>query len=152
MIKGEALNCKGNWALICSGSGAMAQNHLVCRYSFHVIRLSVDRLLQDLWLKTQVSTCVWEMGCCDGSDPIGWGERRGKAWGYQEPGPLGASTSQSHFLYFIFFLPLIPVNLIFPLQPLVLFMAVWLRFSNLRRVCWECCTWVCFLPPVSKPE
>lgn len=62
-LKGRNAGCKRNWALICSGSPAVVWNHLVCRYLFHVIRLSVE------WLcKIYGSKLEHVRVCSDGSD------------------------------------------------------------------------------------
>lgn len=62
-LKGRNAGCKRNWALICSGSPAVVWNHLVCRYLFHVIRLSVE------WLcKIYGSELERVRVCGDGSD------------------------------------------------------------------------------------
>lgn len=67
-LKGRNAGCERNWALICSGSPAVVWNHLVCRYLFHVIRLSVERLCKIYGLKRErACMCVqwwqwWAVG------------------------------------------------------------------------------------------
>lgn len=92
MIKGATLSCKGNSALICSGSWAATWDHLVCRYPFHVIRLSVDRL-RKIYGSELKCTHVWEGG-------MGWRLRWGRTGDRQHLGMAVNSIGQSlpHFL------------------------------------------------------
>ena len=100
----------------------MARNHLVCRYSFHVIRLSVDRLCKIYGSKLKCPHVCERVGWWDGLDEVKGEERQllsisentvHQAWGFNLtiprfvsfPPPLSPSLSP--------LVPLIPVNLIF---------------------------------------
>lgn len=83
----------------------MAQNHLVRRYSFHVIRLSVDRLCKIYGSKLKCPHVCERVGWCDGLDEVK-GEERQPASEPTVSQPLRFSLTIPLFL--LFFAPAHP--------------------------------------------
>lgn len=63
----------------------MARNHLVCRYSFHVIRLSVDRLCKIYGSKLKCPHVCERVGLWDGLAEVKGEEKHVNVTEYPAP-------------------------------------------------------------------